>query len=285
MSSPSRIRLQLLAVASLSIAAGVVAVVGARAAQRAVVSEAPPVEQRSAMRAATETLAFRAVLDVKYPPEACPAGAPNSFECFTRAGRGIIRGLGSVEESYAYVVENLPGGCDPNPVRVLPGTARLSVPGKGEITIRVSGTGCLSRVPPNPLLAEETFTITAGTGRYAGASGGGTIAHISNGPPAWTGEDTWTGTLLIPGLSFDLTAPTLTGARNTRIRVPTRVKRVRVRYAVTGRDDVDGKLAVSCRPRSGSWFTVGRKLVRCSAMDRSGNESTATFVVTVKHKH
>jgi HYR domain len=283
--SMSRIGLPLLAVAMLSIAAGVVAVVGARAAQRAAVSRDLLVKERSALRADTGTLTFKAELRVTYPPTACPAGAPNTLECFTRTGRGIIRGLGSVEESYAYVVETLPGGCDPEPVRVLPGTASLGVPGKGEIEIRVAGTGCLSRVPPNPLRAEETFTITAGSGRYAGASGGGTIAHVSNGPPGWSGVDTWTGTLVVPGLSFDLTAPMLAGARNKTIRVPARLKRVRVRYTLTARDDVDGALPVTCEPRSGSWFTVGRTRVRCSAVDTSGNESKAAFAVTVKRKH
>jgi HYR domain len=114
--------------------------------------------------------------------------------------------------------------------------------------------------------------------------GSGTIAHVSNGLPSWKGEDTWTATIVVPGLSFHLDAPTLTGARSTSVRVPKRVKRIRVRYAVTARDDVDGKVAANCRPRSGSWFAVGRTLVRCSAMDTSGNERTATFAVTVKRK-
>jgi hypothetical protein len=276
MSNTSLIRRPFLGVATLAIAAGLVAVVGARAAESSPGSDA--------RRAALETLAFKAVLDVTYPPEACPPGAPITFECFRRTGRGVIRGLGSVEDSHAYVVENLPGGCDADPVRVVPGTARLNVPGKGEIAMRLSGTGCLTRMPPNPLLGQETFTITGGSGRYAGASGSGSIAHVSNGAPAWKGEDTWTGTIVVPGLSFDLDAPTLTGARSTSVRVPKRVKRIRVRYAVTARDDVDGKVAANCRPRSGSWFAVGRTLVRCSAMDTSGNERTATFAVTVKRK-
>jgi hypothetical protein len=81
-----------------------------------------------------------------------------------------------------------------------------------------------------------------------------------------------------------VTPPTLTGASNRTIRVPKRLKRIRVRYAVDARDDVDGQLPVTCEPRSGSWFTVGRTRVLCSATDTSGNESGATFVVTVKRK-
>ena len=97
--------------------------------------------------------------------------------------------------------------------------------------------------------------------------------------------DTWTGTLVVPGLSFDLTAPTLAGAHNRTIRIPKRLKRVRVPYTVRALDDVDGTSPAACRPRSRSWFPVGRTRVRCSAMDTSGNSNTAAFNVTVKRKH
>jgi hypothetical protein len=279
-----RIRLRLLAVVAGSTVAGVVAVFGALATPAQSITSEQLADESSALLADARALTFEAELRVRYPPAPCPAGTPVAVECFARTGGGTIRGLGSVTESYAYSVESLPAGCNPEPVRVLPAAARLSVLGKGEIEIRVAGTGCLSRVPPNPLLAEETFTITGGSGRYAGASGGGTIAHVSYGPPGWSGRDKWTGTLVVPELSFDVTPPTLTGASNRTIRVPKRLKRIRVRYAVDARDDVDGQLPVTCEPRSGSWFTVGRTRVLCSATDTSGNESGATFVVTVKRK-
>jgi hypothetical protein len=284
MSTTSRIRLRLVAVMALSTVAGVVVAVGAQAtaAQRAGVTEEQLVADSSTALANTGTLSFAAKLSAKYPPVACPAGTPDAVECFVRTGRGIIRGLGNVEESFAYFVQSLPAGCDPEPVRVLPTTARLSVPGKGEIEIQLAGTGCLSRVPPNPLKGEETFTITGGSGKYAGASGGGTLAHLSNGPPEWSATDTWTGTLVVPGLDFDLTPPVLTGASSRTIRAPKGRKRARVAYSVTAQDDVDGVLPVTCRPRSGSWFEVGRTRVRCSAIDTSGNESTTTFSITVR---
>jgi hypothetical protein len=65
-------------------------------------------------------------------------------------------------------------------------------------------------------------------------------------------------------------------------RAPRGKKRVRVKYAVSARDDVEGAIRAACRPKSGSWFRVGRTRVRCSATDTSGNESNATFIVTVK---
>lgn len=278
----TRFRLLSVTVVALSTLAGVVAVGGALG--RPLPGNPRPSAAYSYLPlAVTGTLTFAAELPVTYPARSCPAGTPGSVECYARTGRGTVRGLGSVDESHAYLVDDQPAGCDPEWVRLLPTTARLSVPGKGEIDLRVAGTGCVARVAPNPLRAEETFTITGGTGRYVGASGGGTYADLSYGPPSFRGTDTWTGTLVVPGLNFDLTPPTLTGAVRRTTRAPRRLKRVRVAYTVTAQDDVDGTLPVTCRPRSGSWFTVGRTTrVRCSATDTSGNESTATFPVTVK---
>jgi hypothetical protein len=134
------------------------------------------------------------------------------------------------------------------------------------------------------LQAKESFTVTRGSGRYADVTGSGTISHLSYGPPAWRGRDTWAGTVVVPGLEFDLTAPTLTGAMDRTIRAPRRLKRVRVTYNVRAQDAVDGALPVTCRPRSKSRFAVGRTRIRCSATDTSGNDVTATFVITVSRR-
>jgi HYR domain len=122
-----------------------------------------------------------------------------------------------------------------------------------------------------------------GSGPYAGASGGGTLTSLSNGPSG-TGIDTWTGTLVVPGVQFDLTAPTIEGAVDKKVRVARRAKRVRVAYTVTAKDDVDGPVRVTCLPRSGSTFAVGRTRVKCSPTDTSGNSGTATFTVTVTRR-
>lgn len=230
------------------------------------------------------TFTLAAEVPVNYPPTNCPAGTPPSVECFARKGIANIRGLGEVTETYPYSVDGAPAGCGVDEVRVLPATVRLSVTGKGEIEIRLSGSGCLVRIPPAPVRGEETFTVTGASGKYVGASGAGTLVHESSGPFDWNGRDTWTGTLVVPGLEFDLTAPVLRGARNKKVRVSRAKKRVRVRFAVSAQDDVDGARPVACRPRSGSWFRVGRTRVQCSAADTSSNESAATFTVTVKRR-
>jgi hypothetical protein len=52
-------------------------------------------------------------------------------------------------------------------------------------------------------------------------------------------------------------------------------------YTVTATDLVDGPVAVSCTPPSGSTFPIGTTTVTCSASDTRGNTATGSFVVTV----
>jgi hypothetical protein len=277
-----RIGLVVVAVVALTTLAGVVP--GDGAAGRPLRGNSTPMTSSSFLPfVAAGTLTVGSRIAVTYPPTECPAGTPGSLECYVRTGRGVVRGLGTVDESFTYFVDSQPAGCEPQWVRLLPGTVRLSVHGKGEIALRVDGTGCVSRIS-RPLRADASFTITGGTGSYVGASGSGTYVDVSYGPPTWHGTDAWTGTLLVPGLNFDLTPPTLTGAVNRAIRVPRRLKRVRVTFTVTAQDDLDGALSVSCKPRSGNWFNVGRTRVHCSATDTSGNTGTSTFIVAVKRR-
>jgi HYR domain len=118
------------------------------------------------------------------------------------------------------------------------------------------------------------------------ALGGGTVETHFNPPGnSFSGADIWTGTLIVPGYTFDLTPPTIKGAKNRTVRVPRRAKRVRINYSVTAEDDVDSNVRVTCRPRSGFRFRVGRTTrVSCSATDASANTPKATFTVTVKRR-
>lgn len=244
------------------------------------------------------TLTFQIDVRIQYPPTACPAGTATGLVCFSRTGIALVRGLGLVNEKYAYVLDEYSPGCQPGFVRGLPSTAQL-VADKGTINVSVSGTECLARVPPEPVRGTETFTVIGGSGRYVGASGSGMIAHVSNGPPGWTGTDTWTGTLTVPGLEFDLTPPTISGSADKVVRVPrykivrisrrktkrVPVKYVRVRYGLSAADAVDGGVPVKCEPTSGSRFKVGRTTtVACTATDTSANIATAEFTVTVTRR-
>jgi hypothetical protein len=238
----------------------------------------------------TGTLDARFELRIRYTSASCPTGTPSTFECFDRTGSGVVPGLGNVEESYAYVIENDSPLCPVRPgqeSRRLPATtARLSVAGKGTIELRIGASDCIARFG-FPFEATVPFTITGGSGLYSGASGGGTVTVVSDQPPQpppGKGVDTWAGTLAVPGLQFDVTRPTISGARSKTVRAPRRAKRIRVTYSVTARDDVDGVVPAKCSPRSGSRFKLGRTRVTCTATDTSGNETTASFTVSVKRR-
>ncbi len=235
----------------------------------------------SGSAAGTVAVTMRVVIADDY--RACPPGTPaEATGCFSRKGAADVQGLGRVQESWDPVVDETPAGCGPASLRFLPSTARFTVSGKGAIDVQVNGSDCLPFNPPSPVRGAETFTVTGGSGKFAGASGTGTIDHFSNGPGA-PGRDTWNGTLVVPGIEFDLTPPTIAGAGDIRVRAPRNTKRIRVRYHVGARDDVDGAVPVACRPKSGSFFTVGRRtVVRCSATDTSANTQTAHFAITVR---
>ena len=133
--------------------------------------------------------------------------------------------------------------------------------------------------------ATQSFTVTGGTGAYAGASGSGTLARsLSQGNIPRYGTETWTGTLEVPGLEFDVTRPTLTGATSKKVKAKKGARSARVAFRVTAQDDRDGAVPVSCAPRSGYAFPVGRTRVSCSASDSSANTAKASFTVTVQRR-
>jgi hypothetical protein len=78
----------------------------------------------------------------------------------------------------------------------------------------------------------------------------------------------------------DRTAPVVTvpADKNLRTRSPAGV---RVRYAASAIDLVDGPVPASCTPASGSLFPRGATTVSCRASDRHGNSATADFSVSV----
>ena len=226
--------------------------------------------------AAMGSLTFEAVLAMTSTPGPCPPGSPPDADlCAARTGGGAVSGLGGVSQRYTFFVQE--GDCD----RVFETTVRLEVARKGELQLAVDQYRgeCIS----SSLNLIRAFTITGGSGIYAGASGGGTVNHQATSTPSGSaGTDTWTGTLNVPGLEFDVTPPTLSGAVNKKVRARRGSKRMRVTYRVTASDAVDGPRPVSCRPRSGSRFKIGRTFVKCSATDTSANAKAGRFSVTVK---
>lgn len=213
----------------------------------------------------------------------CP---PGSFEtrptlrCFRRDGVGLVPGLGRVAGSYIHAHESV--RCAEPEIEVIGATFQFTVQGKGTIDIAMDEiASCRPEVEITR--PSRSFTITGGSGSYTGATGGGTVTQLSNIPanPA-IGTDTWVGTLEVPGLEFDLTPPSLTGAKSKTVRVPRGQRSARVRFTLSARDGVDGLVPVACTPRSGSRFKIGVTRVTCTATDGSGNSATAQFAVNVR---
>ena len=225
---------------------------------------------------ATGTLELRASLRLVSDLGACPPGV--TATPVHRAPAGTVSGLGRVTETYTWSYRMGPPTCPSGVGKPLATTGRLVVAGRGEIYFALAdGARCIDQ---EPLRNEpQDFTITGGTGTYDGASGSGTLERAVS---AGRGTERWIGTLVVPGVEFDVTPPTLSGTTSKTVRAPKGAKRVRVTYTVTASDAVDGQVPVTCVPRSGSRFPIGRTVVRCSATDSSANTSTAKFIVTVR---
>src|SRR6478736_6718491 len=120
--------------------------------------------------AAMGSLTSEAVLRMTSTLGPCPPGSPPDADlCAARTGSGAVRGLGEVSEKYTFFVQE--GDCD----RVFETTVRLEVAGKGELQLAVDRYRgeCIE----SSLNLSRAFTITGGSGIYAGASGGGTVSH------------------------------------------------------------------------------------------------------------
>jgi HYR domain-containing protein len=77
----------------------------------------------------------------------------------------------------------------------------------------------------------------------------------------------------------DTTAPVVTTPPNLVVGNNTAT----VTYAeATATDLVDGTVATTCSPASGSPFALGATTVTCAATDKAGNEGTGSFTVTVQ---
>jgi hypothetical protein len=223
----------------------------------------------------TITLKWR--LDREY----CPPGTPSVADCLRAVGEREIAGLGRMTVTLEKV---LPGN-DPSCFMVQNNTTLVEVAGKGTLVLSRPGRICASGPPPR-VDGPYEFSVASGTGRYAGATGT-LVERTAVGPgnpvcACGTATTTWTGTLTVPGVEFDLTPPVLTGAVSKTVHAPKGAKRVRVRFEVTAKDAVDGSRPLACTPRSGSFFKLGRTRVTCSAKDSSANTRRVRFSITVK---
>ena len=218
----------------------------------------------------------------------CPPGAPaTTGECVQFTGSAQVPGLGHVTETYTKSFDET----------ICPGqvvshrTVVFEVAGKGQIEVAMdSWPACADPAISSPtgITTVLAGAVTRGTGKFAGASGSVRVTNHVSPPSCGAGgcrgaaDDVWTGTLVVPGMEFDLTPPVLTGATSKVVKVRKKAKFARVRYAVKAQDGVDGSVPVKCKPASGRRFKVGRTKVTCVAEDTSANVGTTQFTVTVK---
>jgi hypothetical protein len=224
------------------------------------------------------TLQVNSTLLIQFDSVDCPAGNLATTQCFHDIPlRGdVVPGLGEVIVApYTLFWESFRAPCGRVHAQI-----PILVAGKGEIDLTIAVDGCWSGddFPP------ATVTVSGGSGRYAGATGSGTLEfHAANitGPLAGNRSVTWTGTLNVAGLTFDTTAPQITGATSKVVKTKSAAG-VRVRYSVSATDATDGAVPAACLPKSGTLFRVGRTTVTCRPTDTSGNPATARFVITIK---
>jgi hypothetical protein len=246
--------------------------------------------ETGARGAETGTLALHAELRWQGGDSACPPATPSTIDCHPHpGGPALVPGLGRVRQEYLYPVVVVPPAAEcraRDGLNLADYSARLIVERKGEITLSVKGIDDCLLGPPSDTIVNNTqsFTVTGGSGVYAGASGGGTVEHVAgrNAAGHAVGSDLWEGTLVVSGLAFDLAAPTIRGAAAKIVRAARGARTARVTFAVSADDDVDGRLPALCKPGPGTRFKLGTTRVTCSAADTSGNAATAAFAVTVK---
>jgi len=78
----------------------------------------------------------------------------------------------------------------------------------------------------------------------------------------------------------DTTLPTLTLPANMTVAA-VNASGALVSFTASANDAIDGPLAVTCFPTSGSVFPIGMTTVNCSATDSHGNTANGSFLVTV----
>jgi len=186
------------------------------AAQFVIAATAALAVTTAAGATAADTLNLNASLALSWQfNEPCPPGVPNRGQgCDHATGTVRIRGLGTTagEEYMSF---------DPATVRRDGGgAATFTVGSRGTISFSFSGN-----------FRTATYTVTGGTGAFAGASGTGTINGVDlelGGPNV---AQSWSGTLNAPATHFDTTPPQLSigkakvkraGAHRYRIKIPFR---------------------------------------------------------------
>jgi hypothetical protein len=232
-----------------------------------------------AATARADTLRLDSLFQAPFGQAGCPPAAPATTYCYPASASPVVRGLGRT--SMGWTIEEDLTDLDRNCVHATIARLPIVVAGKGEIDLSARSEGCQPYPDPQTL----SYTVLGGSGAYAGASGSGSIVFLSHTEPPLRREIKirLIGSLDVPGLTFDTTAPLFVPIKSLMVRAPS-ARGARVRFSVRATDAVDGPVPVSCKPGSGSLFRIGRTRVTCSATDGSGNTATAGFTIIVKNR-
>lgn len=225
--------------------------------------------------AAAGAFAINRVLPGEWELTTCTEGSVRA-RCFLVELHGHLQGLGSVtvEERVLQSGDMDTDLCEP---QVRYGTIRAP---RGTIEYVSRGIDCPATRELNGgyRAVDADWVVVGGSGAYAGVTGHGSESVRPDEEEVFIHLH---GTLDVPGLTPDTAAPTFTSVpRGAIVRAKAGAP---VRYPLpTARDAVDGTVPVTCYPAPGGRLPAGRSLVRCEAVDASGNVSRTSFTVTVR---
>jgi uncharacterized protein len=163
---------------------------------------------------------------------------------------------------------------------------------------------------PNPAAFAQDITFTAAVGTPAPATSGFVEFSDGAGYSASVAVVNGQASVVVPASSFgvgthtmaasftdgvnfasssgstaftvaDVVPPVIVGAVDVVVEANGPSGSV-VTFSPTATDDVDGAVAATCTPPSGTTFPLGTTTVTCTAADRAGNVATASFTVTVR---
>jgi hypothetical protein len=222
------------------------------------------------------SLRFQASFQIRERAEPCPPEYPaQSTTCYSLTSSATVRGLGPVTVTQRNIIDNAGGWR-------LRASGTFAVRGLGEISYAGDNSG-------HPGRNTFDFTFSGGTGRLAGATGGGTVTNsLTQSPVAF-----WEASL-VADLTFDLAPPSLTLTKVTASRSGSQL-RVRIGYRVTDASPpvalraVVGRAARSSNAlRSGAITLLvparpaGTRITgRLTATDAVGNVATRSFQTVV----
>jgi hypothetical protein len=150
--------------------------------------------------------------------------------------------------------------------------------GVGSVTSTPAGIDC----GPTCMAAfgaPEVVTLVAtpsAESRFAGWSG-----DCAGTEPTCTTTIDAARTVVATFAPLDATPPVVTVPADLTVMASTKDGAL-VSFTASATDDVDGALAPTCVPASGSLFAPGSTVVQCSATDAAGNAATAAFSVSVR---